>query len=107
MTADRYQRLINELAATGKGVMQCRGNSMLPILTNPCVNHYEKEPSYAVGDIVFCRVKGRFIDAHKITASDGTRYLISNNRGYNNGWTRTIYGRVVMTEDSDGTQRRL
>jgi hypothetical protein len=35
--------------------------------------------AYEVGDIVFCKVGGRYIDAHKITkkADDG-RYLISN-----------------------------
>lgn len=99
----KYQRLMKELTDTGKGKMLCRGNSMLPILTNPSLCHYEVKENYEVGDIVFCKVKGRFIDAHKITkvGNDG-RYLIANNHGFENGWTRTIYAKVVGAELSNG-----
>ena len=38
--------------------MKCSGNSMLPILSNPCTNTYRKQESYEVGDIVFCKVRG-------------------------------------------------
>lgn len=101
--SDRYQRLLSALETDGVGTMKCRGNSMLPILSNPCINTYQKQDRYEVGDIVFCKVKGRFIDAHKITAigPDG-RYLIANNHGYENGWTRTIYGRVIQSVDETG-----
>jgi hypothetical protein len=100
---NRYQRLITELETTGRGTMKCFGNSMFPILPNPALCIYFKEKTYDVGDIVFCKVNGRFIDAHIITkvGNDG-RYLIANNRGHENGWTRTIYGRVVAAKSSDG-----
>ncbi len=86
--------------------MKCFGNSMLPLLSNPSLNTYTRQDAYEVGDIVFCKVRGRYIDAHKITkkASDG-RFLISNNHGYDNGWTREIYGRVVRSEDKHGNIR--
>lgn len=92
---NRYEILMKQLDETGEGNMTCRGNSMLPILTNPSLCFYRREEVYQVGDIVFCKVKGRFIDAHIIKAVEGGRYLIGNNHGYDNGWTRTIYGRVV------------
>jgi hypothetical protein len=42
------------------------------------------------GDIVFAKVRGRFY-THLVLAvgSDG-RYLIGNNHGHANGWTRDI-----------------
>jgi hypothetical protein len=100
---DRYELLKELLALTGEGVMKCSGNSMLPILQNPSICTYKAESEYKVGDIVFCKVKGRYIDAHKITkiGKDG-QFMIANNRGWENGWTRTIYGRVYQAEDKHG-----
>ena len=46
-------------------------------------------------------MKGRYIDAHKITKKDGDKYLISNNKGHDNGWTRAVYGKVVKAEIND------
>lgn len=84
--------------------MTCRGNSMLPVLPNPAWCIYRKKDRYAVGDVVFCKVKGRMIDAHFITKirSDGA-YLIANNHGHENGWTSTIYGYVIEASRKDGT----
>jgi phage repressor protein C with HTH and peptisase S24 domain len=100
---DRYQILMESLAVTGEGVMKCSGNSMLPVLQNPSTCYYRAENEYKVGDIVFCKVKGRYIDAHKITKKgrDG-QFMIANNKGWENGWTRTIYGRVYRAEDNQG-----
>lgn len=102
---NKYENLIAALAKEGSGAMKCFGNSMLPILSNPSVNLYRRQRSYEIGDIVFCRVKGRYIDAHLVTAKDGDRYLISNNHGHQNGWTRTVYGRVVKSSDKNGNEK--
>lgn len=77
---------------------------MLPILSNPSKCVYRRQDSYKVGDIVFCKVRGRYIDAHLITAvgPGGDSYLISNNHGHDNGWARQVYGRVVRSEDNQG-----
>lgn len=101
--SSKYERLKAELAEIGNGKMKCYGNSMLPILSNPCTNSYEKKDSYKVDDIVFSKVKGRYIDAHKITkiGKDG-KYMISNNKGHDNGWASEVYGKVVSSEDSQG-----
>ena len=99
----KYERLKAELAATGTGTMKCYGPSMLPILSNPSLNTYRRQDSYEVGDIVFCKVRGRFIDAHLITKKAAAgRYLISNNHNHDNGWTRQIFGRVIRSEDNQG-----
>lgn len=92
---NKYERLKEALEINNTGIMKCYGNSMLPILTNPSVCVYIKQAVYEIGDIVFCKVKGRYIDAHLITKKDGERYLISNNHNYDNGWTKKIFGKVV------------
>ena len=100
---NKYVNIIEKLTETGTGSMKCFGNSMLPILSNPSTCTYRKQDSYKVGDIVLCKVKGRFIDAHKITkiSADG-KYLISNNKGRDNGWTSIVYGKVIQAVDSEG-----
>lgn len=99
----KYQHLIDSLAKNGRGEMKCFGSSMKPILPNPSLCRYQKLADYDVGDIVFCKVRGRYIDAHKIVqkAADGS-YLIANNHGHENGWTRQVYGKVVALVDGKG-----
>lgn len=95
----KYLRLIEELNKNGKGKMKAFGNSMLPILKSGSLLTFEKFDEYEIDDIVFCKVKGRYIDAHKITKKDTNKgYLIANNQGYENGWTKTIYGKVIQVE---------
>lgn len=76
------------------------GNSMIPLIysgqlitVSPDISNLE------IGDIVFCKVSGKKY-VHKITKinQDG-RYMISNNKGRENGWTNTIYGKVILIED--------
>lgn len=50
-----------------------------------------------VGDIVYCKVKGRHY-THLVKAKDPKRGCqIGNNHGHINGWTKRIYGKVVET----------
>lgn len=96
---NKYERLKLELETTGTGKMKCFGNSMLPILKSGSLLTFKKEEHYKIKDIVFCKVKGRFIDAHKIIKTDDNKgYLIANNHGYENGWTRIIFGRAIQSE---------
>lgn len=95
----KYQRLLQELQTNKKAKMKVFGNSMLPKIKSGSLLTFEVREEYQVGDIVFSKVRGKFIDAHQITAKDAEgRYLISNNKGYDNGWTRTIYGKVTGIE---------
>lgn len=96
---NKFERLKNELATAGRGRMKAFGNSMLPVLKSGTTLTFEKATDYRAGDIVFCKVKGRYIDAHKIIKTDTNKgYLIANNHGYENGWTKIIYGRVIIGE---------
>lgn len=101
MGTGRYERALEALNETGNYTMKVFGQSMRPIIESGSKLTFTKtDDDYRVGDVVFCRVKGRYIDAHLITkvAADG-RFMISNNHGHHNGWTRTIYGRVTAMND--------
>lgn len=97
----KYERLKNELATDGVGTMKCFGNSMKPVIESGTTLVFLAAKEYKKGDIVFCKVKGRYIDAHRIIATNEKRgYLIANNKGHQNGWTRKVFGKVVGTMDS-------
>jgi SOS-response transcriptional repressor LexA len=96
---NKFERLKQDLEVSGTGKMKAFGSSMLPILKSGTLLTFEKVDDYRIGDIVFCKVKGRYIDAHKVVKMDNNKgYLIANNHGYENGWTKIIYGRVIIGE---------
>jgi hypothetical protein len=73
------------------------GNSMTPIIKSrqpvkikPCMWTDVK-----IGDIVFCKVRGRFYTHLVIGKNDIRGCLIGNNHGKTNGWTKNIYGVVT------------
>jgi len=95
-----------ELAAHGRTEAKVFGQSMNPILESGSYLTFEKRAHYGVGDIVFCKVRGRYIDAHKITKIDSQgRYMISNNHGHDNGWTSQIFGKVIAATLPNGMNK--
>lgn len=84
----------------GKQV-KCRpkGNSMKPrISSGQLITIDPNVTAIRVGDVVSCRVGGKFY-VHLVTAIAGGRFQISNNRGHVNGWTKSVYGKVVGVEE--------
>ena len=74
-----------------------KGNSMLPLIKSGQKHVLApiKLEDLKVGDIVFCKVKGNCY-THLIKAINENRgFLIGNNRGNINGWTKQIYGKVI------------
>jgi hypothetical protein len=88
---------VQALAEKGEIVTSEAGNSMLPIIKSK-QKHKLKSCTWdtcKVDDIVFCKVRGRYI-THKVYAKNEVRgLLIGNNKGYMNGWTKSVYGKVV------------
>jgi hypothetical protein len=96
---NKYERLKAALDTAGEGKMKAFGSSMLPIIKSGSLLTFKRQDHYAIGDIVFCKVKGHYIDAHKIVGADANKgYLIANNHGFENGWTKRIFGKAVMAE---------
>jgi hypothetical protein len=54
-------------------------------------------------DVVLVRLRGNWL-LHLVTAINGERVQIGNNRGHINGWTgrKSILGRVVDVRSSSG-----
>ena len=95
---NKYEILKQQLETDGSGRMKVFGQSMKPRIETGALLTFVKQETYAIGDVVFSKVKGRYIDAHMITKIDQGRYMIANNHGYENGWTKTIYGKAVKAE---------
>jgi len=86
------------------------GNSMVPI-----IHHRQKHKlapvSYEqveIGDVVYCKVAGRMY-THLVKAKDPNKGLqIGNNKGFINGWTKTVYGKLIAVKEEDNwkTYRR-
>jgi hypothetical protein len=74
-----------------------KGNSMLPLIKSG--QDHKLAPAtlddVEIGDIVYCKVRGKFY-THLVKAKDDVKgCLIGNNRGHINGWTKQIYGKVI------------
>jgi phage repressor protein C with HTH and peptisase S24 domain len=101
MENPKYVKAISELTKTGTAIMKVFGNSMTPIIESGSTLTFQRfDEGYEKGDIVFCKVNGRYVDAHLITSKDNKRgYLISNNHGHDNGWTHRVFGKVIRIEN--------
>lgn len=75
-----------------------KGNSMKPLINSGQKVTVKPDISMNVGDIVLCKVKGNYY-IHLVKSIDEDRYLIGNNRGGINGWTRQVFGKVINVED--------
>lgn len=74
-----------------------RGSSMVPLIYSGQAHRLApvKLEDVRKGDIVFCKIKGKYF-THLVKAVDSIRGLqIGNNRGLINGWTKNVYGKVV------------
>ena len=74
-----------------------KGNSMTPLIYSGQEHILApvKLEEVKVGDIVYCKVHGRFY-THLVKAINRDKGLqIGNNHGHINGWTKQVYGRVT------------
>lgn len=79
-----------------------RGNSMSGKIESGqlCTVEPVDPETLQPGDIVLCKVNGREY-LHLVTAIQGRRFQIGNNRGRINGWVSAgaIFGRCVKVEN--------
>lgn len=75
-----------------------KGNSMVPLIYSG-QEHTIIPAGWSdckVGDIVYCKVKGRFY-THLVKAINPLKgVLIASNKGTINGWTKQVYGKVLL-----------
>jgi hypothetical protein len=101
---NQKQRTIATLRDGKTAKHKGHGNSMHPRIPSGSVVTLEPIANLAdleVGDAVFCKVKGN-VFTHVVSALkggvDNREVQISNLRGRVNGWTTTVYGRVIHVE---------
>lgn len=93
-----FQAAIEGLQAGRIVMIKPKGTSMEPIIKSGqsvmLVPAQWEDVDLKIGDIVLVKVKGS-VYLHKITAMDGDRVQIGNNRGHINGWTtlNKVYGK--------------
>ena len=78
-----------------------KGNSMIPLIMSGQPHRVApiKLEDVKVGDIVYCKVAGRFF-THLVKAkNDQKGCQIGNNKGHINGWTKQVYGKVIEVLD--------
>lgn len=98
----RENFVLKTLLEKGEVIWNPKGNSMTPKIQSGDQVTVKQVPikAYRVGDIVYAKVKGNYY-LHLLSATDDyksiTRYQISNNHGYVNGWISefNLYGLCV------------
>lgn len=73
---------------------------MKPLIYSGAILTFKSFLTYEINDAVFCSIDNYYIDAHLIIEKDpiSNYYLIADNHGNINGWTNTIYGKVIKIE---------
>lgn len=91
-------RTIEKLMAGQTVKIRPHGNSMSGKIENgDLVTITPITATVETGDIVLCKVNGREY-LHLVKAVSDERYLIGNNHGRINGWTKQIFGKVIKVE---------
>jgi len=75
-----------------------RGRSMEPRIYDNQEVTMEPCTAPVVDDAVLCKVGGR-VTLHRVIRAEGHRWQIANMRGHVDGWTSTIYGKVIALGD--------
>jgi len=101
---NQNQRTIADLRSGKTTKHKGHGNSMHPRIPSGSVVTLEPVTDLCdlkVGDAVFCKVR-RNVLIHVVSAikggKDNRQVQISNLKGHVNGWTTTVYGRVIHVE---------
>jgi len=98
------KRAIAELREGRQTVLKCHGNSMRPRIHSGATLTLDpvELADVSVGDAVLCKVRGNTY-VHLCSAlkggTDNRQVQISNASGHVNGWTTSVYGRVINVEN--------
>jgi len=74
------------------------GNSMQPRIFSG-QEHILKPITWdkcKVDDVVYCKIKGRYLTHLVLAINEDRGLLIGNMKGGVNGWTKAVYGKVIQ-----------
>ncbi len=89
---------VEKLLAGEEIISKEPGNSMMPLIKSrqPVRIIPATCETVEVGDAVYCKVSGNYY-THLVVAKDAKRGCqIANNKGHVNGWTKNVYGKVIL-----------
>lgn len=89
---------VDKLAKGESFITSAKGNSMNPLIKSG--QEFRLVPAkwedVKVDDIVFCKVNGNFY-YHLVKAKDDNKGCqIGNYKGFINGWTKQIFGKIEI-----------
>jgi phage repressor protein C with HTH and peptisase S24 domain len=92
-------KYIEKLQAGQTVSFRPRGNSMIPRIKSGelCTVEPVTLDSISVGDVVLAKVNGS-VYLHLVTGKRANQVQISNNKGHVNGWTKTVFGKLIKIE---------
>jgi hypothetical protein len=85
------------LQRDGEIITSEKGNSMLPLIKSG-QKHKLKLCTWEeceIKDIVYAKCNGKFYTHLVYAKNDVKGVQIGNNKGFINGWTKTVYGKVI------------
>lgn len=97
-------RVVQQLDTEASVSFVAVGNSMTPRIQSGervTVRRLEPDEPVSKGDVVLARVNGRYY-LHLVSALNGGRVQISNNKGRVNGWTPRRNVLALYVKDGSG-----
>lgn len=89
-----YELAIKTIDRLGWTHGKPKGDSMIPRVKSGERLTFLKHTAYKPGDVVLCKVNGTYM-VHAIKKVDATKgYLIRNNKGHENGWTKNVFAKA-------------
>lgn len=92
----KIQILLNEIETKGFAVVNPRGRSMEGRIKSGETVVLIKQDKYSVNDAVLAKVNGKYY-IHLISKIGDKGYLIKNNKGFENGWTRNVIAKAFIS----------
>ena len=96
------KNIVENLKKEKSVIFTAHGNSMSPKIENgETIEVSSSVANLKIGDVVLCKVHGRYyihlIKSMKTEKNGKVKYLISNNKGHENGWIgiKSIFGKKI------------
>ena len=89
-------RILTELEEKGFSIVKPKGNSMKGRISSGETVALIKQDTYNINDAVLAKVKGNYY-IHIISKIGERGFLIKNNKGFENGWTKNILAKAFIS----------
>ena len=92
-----FEKIKTDISAGLPVSINPKGNSMYPRIKSGSQIILIKQDSYNIDDVVLCKVGGNHYVHIIKQLNDQKGYLIGNNKGHTNGWTKQIFAKAFIS----------